>query len=306
MKQHARKSAAILVRLGALFVLLALAACGGATPPTNSTGIGPSGGTVTGPGGAKVVIPQGALSQNTEIAIAQTGTGAPALPPNVTTVGAMFAFTPHGTIFNAPVTVTMPFDISKLPAGSTPVLLKTNAAQSTFETVVGATVSGSTMTAQVSSFSFLQVVIPTPPDPDREPDPEPEPTSEASYDFTATVTEGSSQGLTLEGTLNLTFGEENDDGSRTVTGELETVARAFPVTGTLAIGNSLEFELILDFGEGISQSLTCEGIIASDGNISGTFTGPSSDDRGTWTATVITASNNTSLLTHTSVLETAK
>ncbi len=154
-----------------VLVLLALAACGSSsntTPPPNtpptppvSNTIGSSGGTVTGPNGAKVIIPQGALTQDTEIAIAQTSSGAPTLPSGVTSVGTMFAFTPHGTTFAVPVTITVPFDTSKVPAGRRPILLKTNAAQSAFEAVVGATVSGSTMTAQVTSFSFLQVVVPS-------------------------------------------------------------------------------------------------------------------------------------------------
>jgi hypothetical protein len=102
-------------------------------------------------------------------------TPASALPSRVTSIGAMFAFTPHGTTFAVPVTVTVPFNAASLPAGSVPRLLKTTAAQSAFEVVAGATVSGNTMTAQVSSFSFLQVVIPTPVDPDPNPGPDPEP-----------------------------------------------------------------------------------------------------------------------------------
>jgi hypothetical protein len=168
----------LLRNFGVMLVLLALAACGGVetSPPTSTTGIGPSGGTVTGPNGAKVVIPQGALTRSTNISIAQTNVGAPALPSSVTSIGARLAFTPHGTTFKVPVTITVPFNTVSLPAGSIPRLLKTNAAQNAFEAVAGATVSGNTMTAQVSSFSFLQVVIPTPENPiDPAPDPNPNP-----------------------------------------------------------------------------------------------------------------------------------
>lgn len=152
MFQHFRE-------VGAVLVLLALASCGSnVVPPPVTNSIGPSGGTVTGAGGARVVIPEGALSRDTEIAIAQTSNGAPALPSSTTPVGAMFAFTPHGTTFAVPVTITLPFDAGAVPASTTPELLKTNAAQSAFEPVAGATVSGSTMTAQITSFSFMQVV----------------------------------------------------------------------------------------------------------------------------------------------------
>lgn len=172
IERHSRKISGFLFSLAAVLALLALAACGGSgdtppSPPTNTTPpapvsntIGPSGGTVTGPNGATVVIPPGALAQDIEIAITQTSTGAPSLPLGMTSVGTMFAFTPHGTTFAVPVTITVPFDPSKVPAGRSPRLLKTNAAQSSFETVVGAMVSGTTMTAQVTSFSFLQVVAP--------------------------------------------------------------------------------------------------------------------------------------------------
>jgi uncharacterized delta-60 repeat protein len=152
----------ILRTLGVVLIVLALAACGSSgsttTPPPVTNSVGPNGGTVTGPAGAKVVIPEGALTQDTEIAIAQTSNGAPALPSGATSVSAMFAFTPHGTTFIVPVTITVPFDASKVPSGTTPELLKTNAAQSAFEVVAGATVSGSTMTAQITSFSFVQIV----------------------------------------------------------------------------------------------------------------------------------------------------
>jgi uncharacterized delta-60 repeat protein len=155
--------------IGAVLVLLALAACGSSVPPPVTNSIGPNGGTVTGPGGTKVVIPEGALTQNTEIAITQTSDGAPALPPNATSAGAMFALTPHGTTFAVPVTITVPFDASAVSSGATPKLLKTNATQSAFDEVAGATVNGNTMTAQITSFSFVQVVSDETPPPDSNP-----------------------------------------------------------------------------------------------------------------------------------------
>ncbi len=137
-----------------------LTACGGGAPPPPppvTVTIGAAGGTVNGPSGATVVIPAGALAKDTPIGIAQSDAGAPALPAGATTLGAMFAFTPHGTVFAKPVTMTVPFDPGKVPAGTTPVLLKTNAAMNGWDTVAGATVSGSVMTAQVTGFSLLIV-----------------------------------------------------------------------------------------------------------------------------------------------------
>jgi len=147
-----------------ILVLATLAACGGggddsggggATPPP--PGIGAAGGTVTGPSNAQVVVPAGALSTNTQIAVEQSSTGAPALTAGLTSYGQVFAFTPHGTTFTTPATVTVPFDPALVPAGETPALYKTTSARTGWEQVPGATVSGSTMSGDVTSFSNFVV-----------------------------------------------------------------------------------------------------------------------------------------------------
>ncbi len=138
---------------------LTLAACGsdgdggdGASSPPASATIGPAGGTVTGPNGAKVVIPPGALATDTTIVIEQSSAGAPPLPAGFTASGQIFAFTPHGTTFAVPVTMTVPFDPALVPAGSRPAFYKTNA-QNQWEQIAGATVDGDTVSARVTSFS---------------------------------------------------------------------------------------------------------------------------------------------------------
>jgi uncharacterized delta-60 repeat protein len=141
---------------------LALAGCGGGggdanTPPPASADIGAAGGTVTGSSGAQVVVPAGALAANTAIGVAQSSAGAPALPSGVTTFGPTFAFTPHGTSFATPVTITVPFDPALVPAGTTPALYKTNATRTAWDVVTGATVSGNTMSGQVTGFSYVMV-----------------------------------------------------------------------------------------------------------------------------------------------------
>src|SRR4051812_40603492 len=142
-----------------------LAGCGGGDAgsgpdlqPGSPGTVGASGGTVRGPAGSQVVIPAGALSQNVAIAIAQGSAGAPALPAGAIVAGPLFAFTPHGTTFAAPATITVPFDPALVTAGSIPTLYKTTAGQAGWEIVAGATASGSAMTAAVSSFSFLTVI----------------------------------------------------------------------------------------------------------------------------------------------------
>jgi uncharacterized delta-60 repeat protein len=146
----------------AALLLGLLSGCGGGgeATPSGPTLIGATGGTVAGPLGAQVVVPAGALAQGTAIAVAQTSTGAPALPAGITAFGQTFAFTPHGTSFTTPVTISVPFDPANVPAGTTPALYKTNAAQSAFELVAGATVSGGVMSGQVTGFSYAVVATP--------------------------------------------------------------------------------------------------------------------------------------------------
>ena len=151
-------------------LLLGLAACGGgddaapapappAPPPPPGTLVGAGGGTVNGPAGTTIVIPAGALATEARINIEQTTTGAPTLPANVAFPGQMFAITPHGTSFSSPVTVTLPFNPALVPAGQTPALFKTNA-QNAWEQVPNAVFGTTTVTAQVTSFSYFDVGVP--------------------------------------------------------------------------------------------------------------------------------------------------
>lgn len=140
---------------------LILAACGGGdggAPPLQ--GIGPAGGTVTGSGGAQVVVPPNALAQTTNIAVEPSSAGAPALPSGFSSYGAMFAFTPHGTSFAVPATVTVPFDPAQVSAGAVPALFKTDA-QGNWERVSNATVGAAAVTAPVSEFSWFVVGLGT-------------------------------------------------------------------------------------------------------------------------------------------------
>ena len=69
----------------------------------------------------------------------------------------MFALTPHGTTFALPVTITLPFDATSVPAGATPELYKTDA-QDAWTPVAGAVFSATSVTASITSFSFAQPV----------------------------------------------------------------------------------------------------------------------------------------------------
>jgi len=129
-------------------------AAGDAGPGASAAVIGEAGGTVLGPNGAKVVIPPGALASDTLIAIERTSLGAPPLPAGAVVLGPMFAFTPHGTQFAVPVTLSIPFDPGLLPAGATAALFKTNAEQQWIQPV-DVVLDANRVVAQVTSFSWL-------------------------------------------------------------------------------------------------------------------------------------------------------
>src|SRR5262249_38719225 len=74
---------------------------------SSTVAIGPSGGTVSA-GGASVTIAAASLSASTAITVA-VATDAPPLPGNVTLIGSVFAFTPHGQPFASPVQISVPF-----------------------------------------------------------------------------------------------------------------------------------------------------------------------------------------------------
>ena len=148
-----------LFRCAAVCLPLALGACGGGDGgadgnPASLSGtvVGAGGGTVFGPNGAKVEVPPGALAADTVIRIEQSSAGAPALPGDFSAQGQMFAFTPHGTTFSLPVTLTLPFDGAGVQPGMTPALYKTNS-QNLWERVANVSFGTDTVSAQITSFS---------------------------------------------------------------------------------------------------------------------------------------------------------
>jgi len=148
----------LLTLFSAVVLTLAITSCGGSgASHSKPNTIGPAGGTVTESTGAQVVIPAGALTQDTAIAVTKTSLGAPPLPAGITPFGSIYAFTPHGTSFAVPVTMTVPFDPALVPTGSTATLYKTDATQGAWEEVSGSSVNGSLMSGKVTSFSYAFV-----------------------------------------------------------------------------------------------------------------------------------------------------
>jgi uncharacterized delta-60 repeat protein len=173
LRQALRRSwrhAPVGAMVAALLTTAALSGCGGgggddagaslpAAPP-QITRVGVAGGSAAGPDGSSAEVPAGALTQDVDIGIAASDAGAPPLPADVSRIGTIYAFTPHGTTFAQPVSVTVPFDPAQLPAGSSPALYKTTAGRAGWAEVPGAVVDGAAMVGSVTGFSNLVVVIP--------------------------------------------------------------------------------------------------------------------------------------------------
>ncbi len=133
-----------------------LGACGGDDEaavntdpaPAVSAVIGPQGGTVDGPDGVQVVIPAGALSQPTTIGIARSSAGAPTPPAGNPPTAAIYEFTPHDLVFNAPVTLRMP-----VPNGTANADVLMASPGEDWQ-AVGATLDGNVASWQRNSFSW--------------------------------------------------------------------------------------------------------------------------------------------------------
>jgi len=156
MSQSARAWAAV----AGIGMAAWVAGCGGsekkapAPPPQGSATVGAAGGTVDGPDGVALAIAPGSLGGDTPIQITRDATGAPAI--DFPLAAPIYAATPHGTSFAKDAVLRLPFDASKVPAGSTPVLLR---AEKDGKWMVhdGGVIDGATLVAGVNSFSWYTV-----------------------------------------------------------------------------------------------------------------------------------------------------
>jgi len=116
--------------------------------------IGPAGGTVSA-GGASAVVPAGALATPMPITVG-VASDAPPLPGNVTLIGSVFAFTPHGQPFDSLVTINVPYTA---PASGTPTLYGASADDEVWAAVTGATIANGVLSTQVLHFSWFAPVV---------------------------------------------------------------------------------------------------------------------------------------------------
>lgn len=151
-------------RISALGVALALAGCGGgddaeAPPPEASATLGAAGGKLALPDGAELLVPAGALSADMKLRIVKSRASAPELPEGTSADLPVYEITPHGTVFNRPVTLRLP-----VPAGTTdPTALVAPSAEAGWGTQQGRiTGSGSSLMLEVErvSLSWYSVAFP--------------------------------------------------------------------------------------------------------------------------------------------------
>jgi hypothetical protein len=133
-----------------------------------------SGGTLTTSDGVSVVVPANALPTATTLTATEDATGVPSgtfkLQPSSTetalAVGPAFDIGPAGTTFASPVTITLPFDPTKLPAGtasSAVTIVTAEEATPTDFTALTTTVVDSThVSAQTSTFCVFVPVVQMP------------------------------------------------------------------------------------------------------------------------------------------------
>lgn len=94
------------------------------TPPvlTGAT-IGAGGGVINGPDGVQVVVPANAVSDPVTFRVDRAGIGAPELA-GLNALSPVYAVTPHGQLFEASAVFSIPLAAAQIPAGATPILLK--------------------------------------------------------------------------------------------------------------------------------------------------------------------------------------
>lgn len=152
------------------FVALAASACssssGGRTEPAGTPDagagdlVGPSGGKVTADG-VELVVPAGALSKDVVITIEPT-TSAPS-PLDARVVGATYLLGPEGLTFGKPVTLTLPFDPTRVPAGTSSSAIEILTAprgSRSYAPLPTTAVDGTHVRAEVSHFSYFVPAIP--------------------------------------------------------------------------------------------------------------------------------------------------
>lgn len=160
--RHSGAATAAWLRAVAGACVLVLAGCGGGggdTPPSEAgpTVVGTAGGTVAAVDGVAVLVPAAAASADLSIGVAKDAAGAPAWASSVP-AGDIYAITPHGARFDAPVEVRLPIPPGMISTDAELTIAKSEAGSDTWTILSGVTRSGNMLSVSVDSFSYFRVV----------------------------------------------------------------------------------------------------------------------------------------------------
>lgn len=153
-------------RSAVLAWVVALAACGGggggdegapAAPGTAT--IGQAGGRVSLGDGAEVVFAPKALKSDVKVAISIDSTGAPALPPDAQSAGAVYTITPHGGDFDVHAEVSIPVDRAQIAANEQLLLVTAQPGETQWTVLSGAVFVNGKLRAPVMHFSYFRAIV---------------------------------------------------------------------------------------------------------------------------------------------------
>jgi hypothetical protein len=130
------------------------------SPSGQGAAIGSQGGSVGGTDGSGITVPAGAIAAGSSVDVTITADpGAPAPESSQwIVVGPPYLFGPEGQQFQQPVTVTLPFDPTEIPSGSTAndVVILTSPATGTpsYSPLTTTVVDSTHVSAQTTHFSI--------------------------------------------------------------------------------------------------------------------------------------------------------
>jgi hypothetical protein len=197
--------------------------------------VGADGGTISSDA-VSLTIEAGSLQEDTVIYVYETTTEEDSdLPEGSTLVGTAWAFTPHGTTFDEPVTIEF-----SVPEGTNLVLRANDEEDNTFEIVENATVSGNTATLSTNTFSVYVGSVFTPAVITGTPEQGNYLTASVSGDVTDVTFQWKRNGDNILNAQNDTYLVQSDD-----VGTLITVAATFTdVNNVSTTKTSAELEIV--------------------------------------------------------------
>lgn len=153
-------------RLLVLVLLVSALGCGGDDSAPNNDAIvrvekpvGPAGGELALSDGAKIEIPAGALDSTVMLTLREVERPKD-LPNNLEQAGKPYAFEPHGTVFQRPVKLSLPYEVARDDMNDVRPVKLDDEDDDQWNTVVGSDKADGKLSFEVRSFSFYQVARP--------------------------------------------------------------------------------------------------------------------------------------------------